>query len=268
MKPEVDLYDGYYGHLGAEAQRAVRRETYDEDLGQSSWIMAAEAREWFRLLDLSAGKDLLEVACGSGGMTCRMARDTGARCVGVDINPNGIEAAQEQARAQNLADRVEFRLIDAGKRLPFDDASFDAIFCNDSINHIPGRADVLKDWRRVLRPGGRLLFTDPVVVTGPVTNEEIRIRSSIGFFLFLPAGENERLLAGAGFTVLEVRDVSEATASVSQRWRDARAKRREALAEFEGEKGFDDLQKFLEAVHTLSSERRLSRFMYLAAKPA
>ena len=51
-------------------------------------------------------------------------------------------------------------------------------------------------------------------------------------------------------------------------YRDARAKRREALAASEGEKGFDDLQKFLEAVHTLSSERRLSRFMYLAAKPA
>jgi hypothetical protein len=67
MPMEVDLYDGHYGHIAAEPQLAVRRETYDEDLGQVSWITLAEAREWFRLLGLRAGQTALEVACGSGG---------------------------------------------------------------------------------------------------------------------------------------------------------------------------------------------------------
>ena len=266
MPPAVDLYDGLYGHLEADVQRAVRRETYDVDLGQSSWITLAEAREWFRLLELSPGKTALEIACGSGGMTERMARETGASCVGVDINAHGIDAARARARDSEAASRVSFQLVDAAKRLPFPDASFDAIFCNDAINHLPGRLDYLRDWQRVLRRGGRLLFTDPVVVTGPVTNEELRVRSSIGFFLFTPAELNEKLLTQAGFSVLEVRDVTEAVASVSGRWRDARAKRREALFQLEGEAGFEDLQRFLDAVHALSSERRLSRYMYLAAK--
>ena len=263
---EVNLYDGYYGRLGTEALAEVRRATYDEDLGQASWITAAEARDFFTALELAPGSNALEVACGSGGMTCRMAQDTGAACVGVDINTHGIAAAQQRAAEQKLF-TVSFRVCDAGQRLPFVDGSFDALFCNDSINHFPGRSAVFRDWHRVLKPGGRLLFTDPIVVTGQLTNEEMRERSSIGYFLFTPQGHNEKLLAEAGFAVRAVRDVTDNVALVSGRWRAAREQRRAALVELEGEESFESLQRFLGAVHTLSSERRLSRFMYLAARP-
>jgi SAM-dependent methyltransferase len=266
MSKEVNLYDGHYGHLTTDPQVEVRRRTYDEDLGQSSWLTAAEALEFIRLLELGPGRRALEMACGSGGVTCRIALETGAECVGVDINPHGIEAARARARELELSPRVSFQLADAARRLPFPDQSFDAIFCNDSICHFPGRPAVFRDWHRVLRPGGRLLFTDPVVVTGPVTNEELRARSSIGFYLFLPAGCNERLLAESGFGVGEVRDVTEATASVSARWKDAREELRSVLVELEGAEVFDGVQGFLAAVRLLASERRLSRFMYLATR--
>jgi SAM-dependent methyltransferase len=264
VKPEVELYNKHYGNIGAEAEIAVRRETWDEDVGQSSWITVAEAREWFRRLELRPGKSALEVACGSGGMTCQMAIETGATCTGVDINASGIEAATARARERRL--EVTFREVDAGQRLPFDDHSFDAIFCNDSINHFPARAKVFRDWHRVLRPGGRLLVIDPIVVTGQLTGDEMRDRSSIGYFVFTPLGHNERLLAECGFTVLETRDVTEAVATISRKWRVARAKLRDALVAVEGEDAFEGVQRFLDAVHTLSSERRLSRFMYLARK--
>ena len=140
------------------------------------------------------------------------------------------------------------------------------MFCNDAINHLPDRLSLLQDWHRILRPGGRVLFTDPIVVTGQLSNEEIRVRSSIGFFLFTPLGHNEHLLKKAGFTVLQVRDVTDAVASVSRRWQDARAKRRERLTAIEGDEGFEGLQRFLSAVYVLASERRLSRYMYLAEK--
>ena len=268
MPAEANLYDEQYGHLTADPEREVRRETYGEDLGQASWITLPEAHEWFRLLGLRPAQSALEVACGSGGVTCRMALETGATCVGVDINARGIEAAQTRAREAGLSSRVTFRVVDAGQRLPFADASFDAVFCNDALNHLPGRPDVLRDWHRVLRPGGRALFTDPIVVTGQLTNEEIRARSSIGFFLFTPVGHNERLLAEGGFVVDDVRDVTEAVASISRKWREARRTRRAALVDLEGEEGFERLQQFLEAVHTLAGERRLSRYMYLASKPS
>ena len=268
MPTEVNLYDAHYGFLAADPQAAVRRRTYDEDVGQASWLNLAEAREFFGALRLGPGQHALEVACGSGGITCRMAMETGARCVGVDINPHGIEAAERRAGELDLASRVSFRLADAGRRLPIPDQSFDAIFCNDSINHLPERLAVLRDWHRLLRPGGHLLFTDPIVVTGQLTHEEIRTRSSVGFFLFTPAGCNERFLAESGFITREVRDVTEAVTTVSGRWRDARADWHDALRELEGGEVFEGVQRFLEVAHTLAGERRLSRFMYLASRPA
>jgi ubiquinone/menaquinone biosynthesis C-methylase UbiE len=268
MTHEVDLYDRHYGHLGADPQIEVRRETYGEDLGQASWITAGEARRWFNLLQLRRGRNALEVACGSGGVTCDMARHTGATCVGIDINAHGIEAANARAERDGIASLVSFQTTDAGSRLAFPDEAFDAVFCNDSINHLPDRAAVLQDWYRLLRPGGFILFTDPIVVTGQLSNEEIRTRSSIGFFLFTPIGHNERLLEQTGFTVREVVDVTDAVVSVAQKWREARARRRARLVPLEGEESFDGLQRFLEAVYVLAGKRRLSRFMYLAEKRA
>lgn len=267
MSPPARLYDDHYGDLGSSAQRAVRRATYDEDLGQASWLMAAEAGDFFRRLQLRAGQRALEVACGSGGITCRLAAETGATCVGVDINTNGIAAARRVARDLHLEDRVSFEVADAGQPLPFADATFDAVFCNDSINHFPGRPAVLHDWHRVLRPGGRLLYTDPIVVTGQLTNDEVRARSSIGFFVFTPAGSNEQMLRDAGFQLTATADGTDAVVTVSQRWHHARAEQRAGLIAQEGEEAFEGVQRFLAAVHRLAAERRLSRFMYLAVKP-
>ncbi|HSL20104.1 MAG TPA: methyltransferase domain-containing protein [Vicinamibacterales bacterium] len=264
MAPDVNLYDSHYGQLTADPQSEVRRETFGEDLGQASWMTAPEARRWFDLLRIGPGQSALEVACGSGGVTCAMARHTGAACVGVDLNEHGIEAARQRAEREDIASLVSFQVADAAGRLPFADGSFDAVFCNDSINHLPDRPAVLRDWHRLLRAGGRALFTDPIVVTGQLSNEEMRLRSSIGFFLFTPAGHNERLLRQAGFAVCEAVDVTDAVVSVSRKWRDARHKRRDRLVALEGAEHFEGIQRFLDAVFILASERRLSRYMYLA----
>ena len=64
---------------------------------------------------------------------------------------------------------------DASRPLPFVDGAFDAISCIDALNHLPGRPAVFADWARLLAPGGRLLFTDPVTVTGLVGAEELAI---------------------------------------------------------------------------------------------
>ena len=264
----ADLYGSSYAHHADELYRQVRLETYGTDLGQTSWITVERWDELIAELGLRAQARVLDVACGSGGPVLHLAETTGHDVVGVDVHEDGIAAAERQAAERGLAARATFTRTDATQRLPFPDASFDAVTCIDAVNHLAGRPHVFAEWRRVVRPGGRVLFTDPVVITGLVTFEELATRASIGYFLFTPAFENERLLAEAGLDVVSVRDVTEDTAELARRWHNARTARAAALVEVEGTTQFEAQQRFLDTASTLARERRLSRLLYVADRPA
>ena len=262
----VQLYDSTYGRFELGARRRVRVETYGHDLGQNSWLTIDEWQRAIASLALRPGSTVLDVACGSGGPDLYLAGTTGAHVVGIDINPHAIETANERARREGLASTARFEHADAGRPLPFEEATFDAVVCIDAINHLADRAAVLREWHRVLKPGGHLLFTDPIVVTGLLSSEEIALRASIGFFVFALRDENERLVREAGFDLVRCEDSTENVARVARRWRDARARHRDALIEDEGAETFEGLQRFLGAVHALARERRLSRYTFLATR--
>jgi cyclopropane fatty-acyl-phospholipid synthase-like methyltransferase len=263
----VNLYDNVYADFASDAEREVREATYGEDLGQSSWMTAQEWLAFADQLGVSDGTDVLEVGSGSGGPAVYLAEKRGCRVIGVDVNEHGVRNARALADAHDLSERVRFEAVDASQPLPFVGERFDAIVSNDAMCHIANRAAVLRDWHRILRPGGRALFTDAMVVTGPVSHAEIATRSSIGFYIFVPPGANEALLRAAGFVVRAVEDVTAGAAAVASRWHDARARHRDALVAREGEANFEGLQRFLQCVHALSVEKRLSRYAYLAEKP-
>jgi hypothetical protein len=119
---------------------------------------------------------------------------------------------------------------------------------------------------RVLKENGLMLFSDALVIGGMVSHQEIATRSSIGFYVFSPPGENDRLMKEAGFQIISVTDTSEAAAELAGRWRAAREKYQKELTGEEGRSSFDGLQNFLLCVQTLLKEKRLLRFLYLARK--
>lgn len=261
------LYNAY-SHFTDEVSSQIRKATFGVDIGQNSWLTADEYDRFIAWLGLTPEHHVLEIASGSGGPALYLARKAGCRLTGLDSNEHGVATASALAARAGQAERVRFMVADANLRLPFESGSFDALLCIDAMNHLPDRLAVLHDWHRVLRPGGRAIFTDPVVITGPVTDDELALRSSVGRFLFVPPGVNERLIAQAGLTLVRHEDVSENAASVSGRWRQARETYKASLIETEGEARFEDLQRFFDAVHRLTTERRLSRIVYVVEKRA
>jgi cyclopropane fatty-acyl-phospholipid synthase-like methyltransferase len=260
----LPLYASAYA--GFTGRKQVRRLTYGDDLGQSGWLTVDELERFSEWLQLGAGSRLLDVGCGSGGPALRLAETVGASVLGVDLLEEGIATATQLAQERGLDDRASFVRLDAGGRLPFDEASFDAILSIDAMCHLPNRLDILREWHRVTSPGGRILFTDPTIVTGLVTDAEIATRSAIGDYVFSVASANEQLLVEAGFGLLRCEDLTENMASMAGRWRDARARFRDELVADEGESTFEGVQRFLSACHLLAREGRLSRYAYLAER--
>lgn len=263
---EVDLYGASYGDFSSSLYAGIREEVFDQDLGQTGWMTADEQDRYLSWLDLHDSAKLLDVACGSGGPTLRLVRETGASVVGIDVHEQGIEAARQQTADARLEARATFEVVDASGRLPFPDESFAALVCIDAVNHLPDRVSVLSEWYRVLEPEGRLVYTDPIVVTGALSDEEMRIRSSIGFYLFVSEGFNERLLQETGFELREVEDRTGNMARMGRRWFEERSEREVDLREVEGDASFDGQQAFFRTTAELAEERRLSRFVYYAQR--
>ncbi len=266
MSQKVDLYDSAYGNYESATYRQVRIETYGEDFGQTSWVTTEESNAIPQLLGLTPDSFVLEVGCGSGGYALHLAEIAGCRLIGLDINERGVRTANQLALARGLASQVRFEQCDASKRLPFDGNTFDAVFSNDVLCHVPGRPGVLVEIFRVLKPGGQILFSDALVIGGMVSNEEIATRSSIGYYVYSPPGENERLMERAEFRHIRIKDTTENAARIAKQWHHARAKRKEELVAAEGNTNFEGLQRFLSCVHTLTSEKRLLRYLYVASK--
>ena len=259
-------YDANYGNFQSELYSQIRREAYGEDIGQNSWLTADELDRFLKWLDLAPGKSLLDVACGAGGPALRIAAKTGCTVIGVDVHEQAISTARALASERGLAARAEFRLVDGAAPSPFPNAAFDAITCIDSINHLHDRPRVIAEWTRLLKPGGRLLFTDPITVTGPLSNVEIGIRSSAGFVLFVPPGYDEHSIAECGLHLLVREDATRNMAEIAARRHAARANRSVALREIESDQAFERQQEYLETAARIAREGRLSRFLFVAEK--
>jgi SAM-dependent methyltransferase len=259
-----DFYAAHYARFDSALSAALRREVYGEDLGQTGWRTAAEQTDIAQWLRLGPGVRLLDVCCGSGGPSLALAERTGCHVTGLDAEPVGVARARTAAAARGLAGQTEFLVADCGRGLPFEDGRLDAVVCIDAINHLPDRSGVLREWARLLKPGGRLLYTDPCVITGPVAKAELDVRADLGFYLFVPPGHDERALPAAGLRLLRREDRTAACADIARRWHEFRARHAAALAQEEGVAWYARRQRFLATTAELAGSGRLARVIYLA----
>jgi len=140
------------------AGASARVETFDEG-AYSDW-RANELADQFeadfdgRILE---GRDVVDFGTGEGDLAFHVAKYRPKSILGLEIDPEGVRIATERAAKLELPVRPEFR-VSGASRVELPDASCDAILCFDVLEHVMDPRGIVKEWRRVLRPGGRLLI--------------------------------------------------------------------------------------------------------------
>lgn len=183
-------------------------------LGCGNPVAVASLKEGDVVLDLGSG-------AGFDAFLASPKVGTTGRVIGVDMTPEMIEKARRNAARGNYTN-VEFKLGEIEK-LPVTDASIDVIISNCVINLSPEKEEVFKEAFRVLKPGGRLMVSDLVLVR----NLPDAIRGSIEAYVGCLAGavkkdEYLECIKRAGFKkVTVVSQTNYPTETMSQGLKDA-----------------------------------------------
>ena len=135
--------------------------TYSESYftARESWRdWRIEARQMMHLARVSKGTRVLEIGCGGGGLL-RLLRKRGAVAVGMDT----LDVALELARGRDDPAGQLYDVIRVGVEaaLPFRDAAFDVIVGQHAVEHLTDVGVALCEWKRLLKPGGRLALATP-----------------------------------------------------------------------------------------------------------
>ena len=118
-----------------------------------------EVREILKGFDI-AEKRILDIGCGSGGITIDLVREFKAGFVlGVDVEDATCSRSREIAAKYKLQNKIDIRKITPGI-FPFQDEQFDIVFSKDSIVHIHDKEHLAFEVFRLLRPGGFFLASD------------------------------------------------------------------------------------------------------------
>jgi len=151
--------DGTEGVKGAVQEYwNGRAEEYDND-GISGVRNADQREAWLSVLRSQTGDDsqrILDLGCGTGSVSLLLA-ELGHEVTGVDLSRRMLERARAKARATDVA--VEFHAGDA-EALPYSENTFDIVTARHLIWTLPGPEQAITEWRRVLRPGGRLVLIE------------------------------------------------------------------------------------------------------------
>lgn len=160
-EPELALkkrFEEAYARSKHSVMKAIEREVCGCDFGGNSWTSREQADEQIRMLGLDEGAELIDLGAGTGWPGLYMAKQTGCAVTLVDLPVIGLDMAQQRAEKEGLSDRIFTRVADAAD-LPYPAASFDAISHSDLLCCLVRKLAVLEQCRRIIRPGGRMVFT-------------------------------------------------------------------------------------------------------------
>ena len=124
-------------------------------IGTPNIVRIIEWRSLFEWLDPKEGERILDVACGAGELSLKIA-ECGCEIQGIDISENAIERAKRLAERENITCEFE---VGNTEDLPYPKGYFDKVVCSSSLEHFKDGLKALKEMNRVLKPNGEVVLT-------------------------------------------------------------------------------------------------------------
>ena len=181
-----------------------------ETMWGEGYLSPGGPEEVARLLDGIdlAGKSVVDVGSGAGGITMSLVRDYGAaKVIGIDVEAPVCVRARRLVTEADLEDRIDIRLVEPGP-VPLTDASQDIVFSKDAIVHIPDKEALARDAFRLLRAGGWFVASDWLISHDDAPSPEMAYyleKEDLGFGMASPR-RYRKALEDAGFVNVTFRN--------------------------------------------------------------
>jgi len=151
-------YAGAPSPVAERVWRQVYGDEYPQGVDPYSCISVSELERIAAEVDVGEEQTIADLGCGRGGPGLWIAAATGARVIGIDISSNALDAARQRADAMGLRERAAFREGSfESTGLPTN--SVDGVISVDALLFTADKAAAITELRRVVRRGGRLVFT-------------------------------------------------------------------------------------------------------------
>ncbi len=242
--------------------RTIERKACGCDYGGTSWTTRDEADRICNLLDLRPGQRLLEVGAGSGWPGLYLAGQIDCEVAFVDLPFEGLKIAAQRAVDDGFAERCRFVVAD-GAALPFGDRIFDAISHSDVLCCLDAKAEVLDHCRRVIRPGGVMVFT--VISITPGLSSGGRARAlELGPPFVDSVCDYTTMLDRCGWHIRDRTNITGEWAQTTQQYLRQQEAHRKELEDLQGKEDFGAQHTRMREKVTAINEGLMCRELYVS----
>jgi sarcosine/dimethylglycine N-methyltransferase len=166
-----------------------------------------------KLAGVSAGSRVADFCAGLGGPARYLAHRHSADVTGIELTPTRVKGAAQLTQLVGLEDRV--RVVEGNvMQAPLADGSMDAVVSQEAFLHVPDKARALAEAYRILKPGGRLAFTDWIAHRPLATADAELMWQGMAVTNLYDLPAYRALIEKAGFTVTSVEDLTAGWADI------------------------------------------------------
>ena len=226
MTDSFDKVSSHYGEagIGERILAALQEEGIDIDALTPEILAPIDqfhnrgivaTHEHAALAAPNADMHVLDVGCGVGGPARYLASNYGCRVTGIDLTAEFVAVAQmltERCRLEHLVDFRQTNALD----LPFADASFDMVWCQNVTMNIEDKAAFYREIARVLNSGGRFNSTEMAAGTAGPPHFPLPWARQPEISFLVPQEDMRIALEAAGLRILEWRDTSADVVATAQ----------------------------------------------------